>query len=107
MKYKAWYKKFWDKEEAFEKYAEVYQQWVLVREVEADCLSRVFYEMQGEVWSPNGEARDLIKSLGLSHTSMSVGDFIENPRGDFYRIEGFGFEKYDSLPRTEKIGKMF
>lgn len=32
--------------------------------------------MQGENWSPNGEARDLIRSLGLHHTSMSVGDVL-------------------------------
>ena len=39
-------------------------------------LERVFYEMQGEMWSPNGEARELIESKGLHHTSMSIGDVI-------------------------------
>ena len=32
--------------------------------------------MQGEKWSPKGEARELIKSKGLRHTSMSVGDVM-------------------------------
>jgi hypothetical protein len=99
MKYKAWYKKFWDFADA-----DQYQQWVMVKEVEADSLSSVYYQMQAEVWSPNGEARDLIRSMGLSHTSMSVGDFIENPRGEFFRVEGCGFEVYSGLPTTEKIG---
>jgi hypothetical protein len=39
-------------------------------------LERVFHEMQGEIWSPNGEARELIRSKGLRHTSMSIGDVI-------------------------------
>lgn len=32
--------------------------------------------LQGEFWSPRGEARRLIKMLGLHHTSMSVGDVL-------------------------------
>ena len=44
--------------------------------IKADDLEQVFILMQGEVWSPNGEARDLITGLGLKHTSMSVGDIV-------------------------------
>lgn len=36
----------------------------------------LFGAMQGHNWSPRGEARRLIKTLGLDHTSMSVGDVI-------------------------------
>lgn len=32
--------------------------------------------LQGDFWSPKGEARRLIKMLGLHHTSMSVGDVL-------------------------------
>lgn len=39
-------------------------------------LEEIFRHMQGEVWSPNGEARVLIESKGLAHTSMSVGDIV-------------------------------
>lgn len=46
--------------------------------MEADDLEDLFYNMQGEVWSPNGEARDLIKSKGLYHTSMSIGDIAHD-----------------------------
>lgn len=42
----------------------------------AKDLEEVFCTMQGEKWSPNGEARELIKATGLHHTSMSVGDII-------------------------------
>ena len=38
-----------------------------------------FFRLQGENWSPNGESREWIRSLGLSHTSMSVGDLILRP----------------------------
>lgn len=33
--------------------------------------------MQGEAWSPNGEARNFINRLDVGHTSMSVGDIIK------------------------------
>lgn len=45
-------------------------------------LEYVFQAMQGESWSPNGEARSLIREKGLSHTSMSVGDVVEI--GEFF-----------------------
>jgi hypothetical protein len=47
--------------------------------------------MQGEVWSPNGEARGLIEAKGLLHTSMSVGDVVVGPDG-VHVVAMFGFE---------------
>jgi len=49
----------------------------LLGEVEyrADWQS-LYGALQGDFWSPNGEARELILSKGLSHTSMSVGDVL-------------------------------
>jgi len=40
-------------------------------------LEYLFLAMQGENWSPNGEASELIRSKDLTHTSMSVGDVVE------------------------------
>lgn len=40
-------------------------------------LNKIFVIMQGEVWSPSGEARNVIDKLKLHHTSMSVGDIIQ------------------------------
>lgn len=37
---------------------------------------QIFALMQGENWSPKGEANDLIRSKGLQHTSMSIGDVL-------------------------------
>jgi hypothetical protein len=64
---------------------------VFLREIEASDLEDVFVQMQGEVWSPNGEARDLIRSKGLEHTSMAVGDVVENESGFLHVCAIFGF----------------
>jgi hypothetical protein len=37
----------------------------------------LWVNLQGEFWSPGGEARMLIERLGLEHTSMAVGDVIQ------------------------------
>jgi len=53
-----------------------------------------FHNMQGEIWSPHGEARALIRSLGLHHTSMSVGDVLEDVEaGEFWLVENLGFSE--------------
>lgn len=47
---------------------------------EAVCsqvCSDIFGKFQAEVWSPRGEARELIQKQGLSHTSMTTGDIIQ------------------------------
>lgn len=49
----------------------------------------VFGLMQGEVWSPTGNARTLIGELGLAHTSMSQGDMYEID-GVFFMIDRYG-----------------
>jgi hypothetical protein len=46
--------------------------------------------MQGERWSPRGQARALIAWLGLAHTTMSVGDVFE-VGGRLYVADRVGF----------------
>jgi hypothetical protein len=53
-------------------------------------LEDIFRKMQGEVWSPNGEARVLIESKGLAHTSMSVGDVVVAD-GHVHMVDSHGF----------------
>jgi len=52
---------------------------ILLKEFESeeDNLRKLYYDFQGEQWSPNGEARELIQEKCLAHTSMSVGDVIQ------------------------------
>jgi len=52
---------------------------------------RLYGLLQGERWSPNGEARDLIRSKGLRHTSMSVGDIVVNYQGT-HIVDSVGFK---------------
>ena len=53
-------------------------------------LETIYSTMQAEVWSPNGEAYDLIARSGASHTSMSVGDVIE-VGGKHFAVASTGF----------------
>ena len=53
-------------------------------------LNRIYGLMQGETWSPNGEARDVIDNSGTGHTSMSVGDIIKM-NGIMHMVDNQGF----------------
>jgi hypothetical protein len=63
---------------------------VLLGSIAETHLEAIFGSLQGECWSPNGEARELITSKELNHTSMSVGDVIE-VNGRAYECKPFGF----------------
>lgn len=58
-------------------------------------LDKVFMRMQGEMWSPLGEARGLIKGAGLGHTSMTMGDVVIVD-GVAYMVALEGFERLDA-----------
>ena len=64
----------------------------IVDENPEEGLDLVWTQMQGENWSPNGEARPLIEEKGLCHTSMSTGDVIEHD-GKFWAVAPFGFKE--------------
>lgn len=53
---------------------------------------KIYRMMQGEAWSPQGEARGMIAKLGLNHTSMSVGDIVEVGGGTLI-VDTFGFKE--------------
>lgn len=63
----------------------------LLGQVNCVDLNELYGAMQGESWSPNGEATTFLKGLGLYHTSMSVGDIIEL-NGKFFFCDSFGFK---------------
>jgi len=63
-----------------------------VGNIEATNEEDIYMKMQAEVWSPRGEARELILSKGLSHTSMSMGDIIViRPSGEVFVVDSIGF----------------
>lgn len=56
-------------------------------------LEELFVLLQGELWSPRGEAWELIASLGAGHTSMSVGDRVVLPDGRLFEVAPVGFRE--------------
>jgi len=50
---------------------------VLLGKVKETNPDKLYRALQGHLWSPKGEARALILSKGLQHTSMSVGDVFK------------------------------
>lgn len=75
---------------------------ILLGKVKSERPDNIFNFMQGEHWSPNGEARELIESLGLEHTSMSTGDVVRTG-GKTYFCEPFGWSDLTGL--HEKIDR--
>jgi hypothetical protein len=55
----------------------------------------VYAAMQGENWSPEGEARPIIMDKGLDHTSMSMGDVVVTPDGKRHMVSMIGFTTLD------------
>jgi hypothetical protein len=50
---------------------------ILLGRIDSKNPDEIFIALQSEEYSPEGQARRLIKNLELTHTSMSVGDIIE------------------------------
>lgn len=62
-------------------------------EIDVPGLAAVFWKMQAENWSPNGEARELIMEKGLSHTSMSVGDIAQDDTDVYWLVDRIGWKR--------------
>ena len=63
----------------------------LIGKIKETNPERIFSMLQGESWSPQGEAFDLISGLDL-HTSMSVGDIIKVGNKLLF-VDRVGFEE--------------
>lgn len=63
---------------------------VYLGNIEAEDEEMAFALMQGDFWSPRGIANEWLRSLGVDHTSMFVGDVIDfNGQLLFVEVEGF------------------
>ena len=98
-KYLIFYRKqptFDEKEskETFEK--SYFVEWQYLGYLKAANLGEAFNVMQGEIWSPKGQANYLIEQLGLTHTSMSVGDIVQEINGNTYICANNGWLIYDN-----------
>ena len=72
---------------------------VHLKDIEADDRDDALHRMRADIWSPNGEALDLIQSKGLQHTSMSVGDVLGDESDAVYLVTAIGFSW---LPKHEE-----
>ncbi|HNS49858.1 MAG TPA: hypothetical protein PKO09_01615 [Anaerolineae bacterium] len=59
--------------------------------IQAQNRADAWLQMQGENWSPHGEARPLIEMLDLTHTSMSVGDVLRDEAGVYWECLDLGW----------------
>jgi hypothetical protein len=69
----------WLQEQVPEAYPEPYnlaKTHIMLGRVSGEDPEKLFHDLQGDFWSPDGEARGLIESVGLNHTSISVGDIL-------------------------------
>jgi len=66
---------------------------VRVTTIEAGSRAEAWLKMQGENWSPHGEARAMLRSLGLGHTSMSVGDVLQDGEGAYWECLDQGWRR--------------
>jgi len=60
----------------------------------------LWVQLQGENWSPNGEAKLLIESKGLHHTSMSIGDCFALEE-EVYVVKATGFKLLSRTPQNK------
>jgi hypothetical protein len=69
-----------------------------LKDIEADNREDALYRMRADIWSPNGEALDLIQSKGLQRTTMTIGDVLVDEGDDIYLVTAIGFSL---LPKHE------
>ena len=67
--------------------------YVYLGSIKETDLEKIFHLMQAEIWSPYGEARELIIGKGLHHTSISVGDVVVI-NGMMYQVDMIGFKEF-------------
>ncbi|HEV2160297.1 hypothetical protein [Bradyrhizobium sp.] len=66
---------------------------VHLTDIEADDRENVLHRMRANIWSPNGEALDLLRSKGLEHTTMTIGDVLVDESDAVYLVTALGFSR--------------
>ncbi|MBR0848899.1 hypothetical protein JQ543_14200 [Bradyrhizobium diazoefficiens] len=66
---------------------------VHLKDIEAGDREDALHQMRADVWSPNGEALDLLGSKGLEHTTMTIGDVLVDDSDAVYLVTAIGFTR--------------
>jgi hypothetical protein len=85
------YEWLWERNLEPKTQADLEKNWVKLGTMMPAKLEDIFYHLQGEKWSPNGEAYDFIGNSGSAHTSMSVGDIIKDGN-KLHIVDRIGFQ---------------
>lgn len=66
--------------------------------ISANNLDNVYMKMQGEMWSPFGEANNFIITKELRHTSMSIGDIVyDHQSSKYFMCDTVGFTELNNV----------
>lgn len=76
--------------------------YVLIGKMRETNPDKIFHMMQGEIWSPEGQANAMIKSSGTGHTSMSVGDII-HVGNKWMMVDRYGFHTLGDEPLEDSV----
>lgn len=76
--------------------------YALIGKIAETKPEKIFMMMQGDMWSPKGQGRNMIRASGTGHTSMSVGDIIKIGN-DYLMVDRFGFHKLGDQPQEESV----
>ncbi len=76
--------------------------YVLIGKIAETRPEKIFMMMQGEMWSPRGQARNMIRASGTGHTSMSVGDIVK-VGNKYMMVDRFGFQDISQEPQEESV----
>ena len=63
---------------------------------------KIYMMMQGENWSPKGEAKTLVRAKGLRHTSMTIGDVVIVD-GQPHLVDNSGFKPLAKNSLSESV----
>jgi hypothetical protein len=64
---------------------------VHLKGIEANNHEDALHRMRADIWSPNGEALDLLQSKGLQHVTTTIGDVLVDEGDDVYLVTAIGF----------------
>jgi hypothetical protein len=76
--------------------------YVLIGKIRETNPDKIFHMMQGEIWSPEGQARNMIRASGTGHTSMSVGDII-HVGNKWLMVDRYGFHALGDEPLEDSV----
>jgi hypothetical protein len=75
---------------------------VHLKDIEADDREDALHLMRADIWSPNGEATNLIQGKGLEHTTMTIGDVLVDESDAVYLVTAIGFTQLREHERPRR-----